>query len=151
MHDRNRPLYMIGVAAELAHVHPQTLRMYEQKGLVIPKRTSGNTRMYSQADVERLLLINELTEEGINLAGVLRILALQESLEERDQEIDRLHQKMRRLVERMHDREIQRSVVPRSQENDCEYTAMQDFEGSMNTGEEPTLALRISHTRIQKL
>lgn len=151
MHDRNRPLYMIGVAAELAHVHPQTLRMYEQKGLVIPKRTSGNTRMYSQADVERLLLINELTEEGINLAGVLRILALQESLEERDQEIERLHQKMRRLVERMHDREIQRSVVPRPQENDCEYPGMQDLEGSISVGEEPTLALRISHARIRKL
>ena len=67
--DRNRPLYMIGVAAELAGVHPQTLRAYEQKGLVTPQRTSGNTRMYSQADIERLSLINELTGEGINLAG----------------------------------------------------------------------------------
>lgn len=66
--DRNRPLYMIGVAAELAGVHPQTLRAYEQKGLVTPQRTSGNTRMYSQADIERLSLINELTGEGINLA-----------------------------------------------------------------------------------
>ncbi len=67
--DRNRPLYMISVAAELAGVHPQTLRAYEQKGLVTPQRTSGNTRMYSQADIERLELINELTSEGINLAG----------------------------------------------------------------------------------
>ena len=75
--DRNRPLYMIGVAAELAGVHPQTLRAYEQKGLVTPQRTSGNTRMYSQADIERLALINELTGEGINLAGVIRILDLQ--------------------------------------------------------------------------
>ena len=65
MDDRNRPLYMISVAAELAGVHPQTLRAYEQKGLVTPQRTSGNTRMYSQADIERLGLINELTNEGI--------------------------------------------------------------------------------------
>ena len=75
--DRNRPLYMISVAAQLAGVHPQTLRTYEQKGLVTPQRTSGNTRMYSQADIERLELINELTGEGINLAGVIRILDLQ--------------------------------------------------------------------------
>ena len=75
--DRNRPLYMIGVAAELAGMHPQTLRSYEQKGLVTPQRTRGNTRMYSQADIERLELINELTDEGINLAGVIRILDLQ--------------------------------------------------------------------------
>ena len=81
--DRNRPLYMIGVAAELAGVHPQTLRAYEQKGLVTPQRTSGNTRMYSQADIERLSLINELTGEGINLAGVIRILDLQGRLVDR--------------------------------------------------------------------
>ena len=74
MEDKNRPLYMISVAAELAGVHPQTLRIYEQKGLVSPQRTSGNTRMYSQADIERLQLINALTDEGINLAGVIRIL-----------------------------------------------------------------------------
>lgn len=82
--DRNRPLYMISVAAQLAGVHPQTLRAYEQKGLVSPQRTSGNTRMYSPADIERLELINELTSEGINLAGVIRILDLQGRLEERD-------------------------------------------------------------------
>ena len=68
--DRNRPLYMISVAAQLAGVHPQTLRAYEQKGLVSPQRTSGNTRMYSQADIDRLELINELTSEGINLAPI---------------------------------------------------------------------------------
>ena len=67
--DRNRPLYMISVAAQLAGVHPQTLRAYEQKGLVSPQRTSGNTRMYSPADIERLELINELTSEGINMAS----------------------------------------------------------------------------------
>ena len=97
MNDRNRPLYMIGVAAELAGVHPQTLRIYEQKGLV--------NRMYSQADIERLQLINELTSEGINLAGVIRILDLQGRLNERDDEIDDLHKRVRRLADRVHELE----------------------------------------------
>ena len=108
--DRNRPLYMIGVAAELAGMHPQTLRSYEQKGLVTPQRTRGNTRMYSQADIERLELINELTDEGINLAGVIRILDLQGRLNERDQEIDDLHRRVRRLADRVHELETRASV-----------------------------------------
>ncbi len=108
--DRNRPLYMIGVAAELAGVHPQTLRAYEQKGLVTPQRTSGNTRMYSQADIDRLSLINELTGEGINLAGVIRILDLQGRLVDRDQEIDDLHKRVRRLADRVHELETRESV-----------------------------------------
>lgn len=110
MEDRNRPLYMIGVAAELAGVHPQTLRAYEQKGLVTPQRTSGNTRMYSQADIERLTLINQLTGEGINLAGVIRILDLQGRLEERDEEIDSLHKRVRRLADRVHELETRAQV-----------------------------------------
>ena len=105
MNDRNRPLYMIGVAAELAGVHPQTLRIYEQKGLVNPQRTRGNTRMYSQADIESLQLINALTSEGINLAGVIRILDLQGRLNERDDEIDDLHKRVRRLADRVHELE----------------------------------------------
>ncbi len=108
--DRNRPLYMIGVAAELAGMHPQTLRSYEQKGLVTPQRTRGNTRMYSQADIERLALINELTDEGINLAGVIRILDLQGRLNERDREIDDLHRRVRRLADRVHELETRLSV-----------------------------------------
>ena len=99
--DRNRPLYMISVAAQLAGVHPQTLRAYEQKGLVSPQRTSGNTRMYSPADIERLELINELTSEGINLAG---------RLEERDTELDDLHKRVRRLADRVHELETRESV-----------------------------------------
>ena len=97
--DKNRPLYMISIAAELAGVHPQTLRSYEQKGLVTPRRTSGNTRMYSQADIDRLNLINELTSEGINLAGVTRILDLQSRLDEREEEVEDLRGlvKIRRL------------------------------------------------------
>ena len=109
--DRNRPLYMIGVAAQLAGMHPQTLRSYGQKGPVTPQRTSGNTRMYSQADIERLELINELTDEGINLAGVIRILDLQGRLNERDQEIDDLHRRVRRLADRVHELETRASVA----------------------------------------
>ena len=109
--DRNRPLYMIGVAAELAGMHPQTLRSYEQKGLVTPQRTRGNTRMYSQADIERLALINELTDEGINLAGVIRILDLQGRLDERDRELDDLHRRVRRLADRVHELETRESVT----------------------------------------
>ena len=109
--DRNRPLYMIGVAAELAGMHPQTLRSYEQKGLVMPQRTRGNTRMYSQADIERLELINELTDEGINLAGVIRILDLQGRLHDRDQEIDDLHRRVRRLADRVHELETRENVT----------------------------------------
>ena len=109
--DRNRPLYMIGVAAQLAGMHPQTLRSYEQKGLVTPQRTSGNTRMYSQADIERLALINELTDEGINLAGVIRILDLQGRLNERDAEIDSLHRRVRKLADRVHELETRLSVT----------------------------------------
>lgn len=108
--DRNRPLYMISVAAELAGVHPQTLRAYEQKGLLTPQRTSGNTRMYSQADIERLELIGELTSEGINLAGVIRILDLEGRIEERDQQIDDLHRRVRRLADRVHELETRASV-----------------------------------------
>ena len=101
---------MISVAAELAGVHPQTLRIYEQKGLVSPQRTSGNTRMYSQADIERLQLINALTDEGINLAGVIRILDLKGRLDERDEEIDALHKRVRRLADRVHELETRESV-----------------------------------------
>lgn len=110
MDDKNRPLYMISVAAELAGVHPQTLRIYEQKGLVSPQRTRGNTRMYSQADIERLQLISELTDEGINLAGVIRILDLKGRLDERDDELDTLHRRVRKLADRVHELETRESV-----------------------------------------
>ena len=110
MEDKDRPLYMISVAAELAGVHPQTLRIYEQKGLVSPQRTRGNTRMYSQADIERLQLISELTDEGINLAGVIRILDLKGRLDERDDELDALHRRVRKLADRVHELETRESV-----------------------------------------
>jgi MerR family transcriptional regulator/heat shock protein HspR len=76
-----RAVYVISVAAELAGVHPQTLRIYERKGLVRPKRTSGNTRRYSQRDIDLLRQIQEMTQElGINLAGVKRIIEMQGEL-----------------------------------------------------------------------
>jgi MerR family transcriptional regulator, heat shock protein HspR len=76
-----RAVYIISVAAELAGVHPQTLRIYERKGLVRPHRTSGNTRRYSAADIDRLRRIQGLTQEGVNLAGAKRIMALEEELQ----------------------------------------------------------------------
>src|SRR5680860_1248090 len=89
-------VYIISIAAELAGVHPQTLRTYERKGLLKPARTAGGTRRYSARDVERVRLIQELTQgEGVNLAGVLRILALQDELEvlveQRVQQVQRVH------------------------------------------------------------
>lgn len=78
--DPNQAIYIISVAAELAGVHPQTLRVYERKGLVTPSRTAGNTRRYSERDIEVLRRIQELTNEGINLAGVLRIMELESEL-----------------------------------------------------------------------
>jgi MerR family transcriptional regulator, heat shock protein HspR len=86
---RNRPLYMISVAAELTGVHPQTLRIYERKALVSPQRSQGNTRLYSEADIERLRLIQQLTQdEGINLAGVTRIIVLQREIDRLKEELD---------------------------------------------------------------
>ena len=80
--DRDRGVYMISVAAELAGMHPQTLRIYETRGLITPKRSPKNTRLYSQEDVERLRRIQELTSElGMNLAGVERVFELEEEME----------------------------------------------------------------------
>lgn len=80
--DSDRGVFMISVAAELAHMHPQTLRMYEARGLIRPKRSPKNTRLYSQRDVERLRRIQRLTAEGLNLAGVEKVLALERRLRE---------------------------------------------------------------------
>ena len=79
MTEHERPRYMISIAAELVGMHPQTLRVYEQKGLVRPKRTAGNTRLYSESDLDRLRLIQRLTTElGLNLAGVEQVLRLED-------------------------------------------------------------------------
>jgi MerR family transcriptional regulator/heat shock protein HspR len=79
--DEEQGVFMISVAAELAEMHPQTLRMYEQRGLIAPKRSPKNTRLYSQRDVERLRRIQEMTAEGLNLVGVEIVLALEERVE----------------------------------------------------------------------
>jgi MerR family transcriptional regulator/heat shock protein HspR len=94
-----RAVYIISVAAELAGVHPQTLRIYERKGLVRPHRTSGNTRRYSEADIERLRRVQRLTQEGMNLAGAKRIMALEE-------ELHRMRERLAQLEARLEDRTI---------------------------------------------
>ena len=109
MPDRGR--YMISVAAELVGMHPQTLRMYEAKGLVRPKRTPGGTRLYSEADVERLRLIQQLTTEiGLNLAGVERVLHLEDELGRMRRQLDRMEREMRETIEQVH-RQYRRDVV----------------------------------------
>lgn len=107
----NRPRYMISVAAELVGMHPQTLRIYEQRGLVRPQRTAGNTRLYSDADVERLQLIARLTGElGLNLAGVERVLDLEDELQRVHRRMERMEQEMRRALEEVH-RHYRRDLV----------------------------------------
>lgn len=88
--DARRAVFAISVAAELAGLHPQTLRVYEREGLVDPERSPGGTRRYSAHDVERLRRIAELTGDGLNLAGVKRVLALQEELARLQAEVRRL-------------------------------------------------------------
>jgi MerR family transcriptional regulator/heat shock protein HspR len=103
MNDGDRPRYMISVAAELVGMHPQTLRIYEQKGLVNPQRTAGNTRLYSDADVERLRLIQRLTSDwGLNLAGVERVLHMEDELERLRMRMERMEQEMRRSLDEVH-------------------------------------------------
>ena len=109
--DRDKPLYMISVAAELTGMHPQTLRVYEQKGLVTPGRSRGNTRLYSQADIDRLNLISQLTDEGINLAGVIRILDMRERQAEREEEIDELRHRVRELEDEVHELHMQKKIT----------------------------------------
>lgn len=97
-----RAVYVISVAAELAGVHPQTLRIYERKGLLSPARTAGNTRRYSDSDIARLQLIQRLTQEvGVNLAGVKMIVELQRELDEVRQRMQSLDRDLRRARQRM--------------------------------------------------
>lgn len=107
----DRPRYMISIAAELVGMHPQTLRIYEQRGLVQPQRTAGNTRLYSDADVERLQLIQRLTTEiGLNLAGVERVLRLEDELQRLRRQLDRVEQEMRSTIAEVH-RSYRRDLV----------------------------------------
>jgi MerR family transcriptional regulator, heat shock protein HspR len=108
----DRPRYMISVAADLVGMHPQTLRIYESKGLIRPKRTAGNTRLYSEADIERLRLIQQLTNDlGLNLAGVEQVLQLQDEVQRMRRTLDRMEREMREAVSQVH-RQYRRDLVP---------------------------------------
>jgi len=96
-----RAVYIISVAAELTGVHPQTLRVYERKGLVSPARTGGMSRRYSDADLERVRRVQELTRQGLNLAGVARVLVLEAEIE-----------RLRRIVERHESTGPSTALVP---------------------------------------
>ena len=100
MRDPARGVFVISVAAELAGVHPQTLRIYERKGLVDPARTDGGNRRYSEEDIELLRRIQDLTTEGLNLAGVKRVLALEAEVRRLEAELDAARAEARRRVER---------------------------------------------------
>ena len=107
----DRPRYMISVAAELVGMHPQTLRIYENKGLVRPGRTPGGTRLYSERDLDRLRLIQRLTTElGLNLAGVARVISLEDELAQMRARFDRLEREMRETVAQVH-RQYRRELV----------------------------------------
>jgi MerR family transcriptional regulator/heat shock protein HspR len=116
---RKRPVFMIGIAAELIGVHPQTLRMYEQKGLLCPRKSIKNTRLYSQEDVELGRYIQKLTQEmGTNLAGVQRILDLEKKVERLEAENARLREELQRqteehgkAIEEVH-RSYRREIMP---------------------------------------
>jgi MerR family transcriptional regulator/heat shock protein HspR len=100
--DQERGVFMISVAAELAEMHPQTLRMYEARGLIAPKRSPKNTRLYSQADVERLRRIQQMTnEEGLNLAGVETVLDLERRLERMRAEMAKMRKRAAEMESRM--------------------------------------------------
>ena len=113
----DRGVFMISVAAELADMHPQTLRMYEQRGLIQPKRSPKGTRLYSHRDVERLRRIQELTELGMNLAGVERVFELEEALEKAQRKVAALERRaaeLTREVDRLEAlrRELRAEIVP---------------------------------------
>jgi MerR family transcriptional regulator, heat shock protein HspR len=111
MTEHERPRYMISVAAELVGMHPQTLRIYESKGLVRPRRTPGNTRLYSEADLERLRVIQRLTTElGLNLAGVETVIRLEDELLQMRTRLDRLEREMRKEIRNVH-KQYKREIV----------------------------------------
>jgi MerR family transcriptional regulator/heat shock protein HspR len=107
----DRPRYMISIAAELVGMHPQTLRIYEAKGLLRPSRTPGGTRLYSEADLERLRLIQRLTSElGLNLAGVETVMRLEDELRRLRSRLDRMERQMREEVRNIH-KQYRREIV----------------------------------------
>ena len=119
MTEEERPRYMISVAAELVGMHPQTLRIYESRGLVRPRRTPGNTRLYSEADLERLRLIQRLTTElGLNLAGVETVMRLEDELGKARARLERLEREMREEIRNVHKQYKREVVLYRTPERD---------------------------------
>ena len=114
MPEFHQAVYVISVAAELAGVHPQTLRIYERKGLLEPGRTQGGSRRYSEADIALLRRIQDLTNEGLNLAGVKRVLELEIELDRTRAEADELRSQAAEDVDRVH-RQYRRDLVPLKQ------------------------------------
>jgi MerR family transcriptional regulator/heat shock protein HspR len=120
--EEDRAVYIISVAAELAGVHPQTLRIYERKGLLRPARTAGNTRRYSDRDIERLRMIQRLTQvEGLNLAGVRMIVEMEDEIERMrqrvsalDSELQRARRRLRQEINRLRHGAEGTDIVPRS-------------------------------------
>ena len=112
--DPMQAVFVISVAAELAGVHPQTLRIYERKGLLDPARTGGGSRRYSEVDIDRLRRIQELTNEGLNLAGVKRVLELEAQVAELQERLAQLHEDARHAIDAAH-RTYRRDLVPLSQ------------------------------------
>jgi MerR family transcriptional regulator, heat shock protein HspR len=108
---RSRAVYVISVAAELAGVHPQTLRIYERKGLLEPARTEGGSRRYSDDDIELLRRIQHLTEQGLNLAGVRRVLDLEAELDSLRRQLQQVQREVQIAVERTH-KKYRRDLVP---------------------------------------
>jgi len=116
MEASERPIYMISVAAELVGMHPQTLRMYETKGLIRPQRTPGGTRLYSESDIERLRIVQRLTTElGLNLAGVELVLRLEDELRKAHAQIERLQEQVQEEVQKVHKHYRRDLVVYREQ------------------------------------
>src|SRR3954462_4212645 len=113
-HGRARAVYVISVAAELAGVHPQPLRIYEPKGLVDPARTGGGSRRYSERDLDRLRRISDLTEAGLNLEGVKRVMELQDEVDRLRAELTHAQEEAKEAVARTH-RQYRRDLVPLTQ------------------------------------
>jgi len=111
---REHRLFMISVVSEMLGIHPQTLRIYEREGFIKPKRSGGNTRLYSEEDVERLEMILRLTRElGVNLAGVEVILSMREKMEQMQREMEETIQLLRDELEReIHREEMRKAIVP---------------------------------------
>ena len=112
-HDPLKAVFVISVAAELAGVHPQTLRIYERKGLVDPGRTSGGSRRYSETDIERVRRIQDLTAAGLNLEGVRRVIELEDEVRRLHAELEEVRRQVRDAIEQTH-RQYRRDLVPLS-------------------------------------